>query len=98
MCALVRRIKEYLENWQVGSIWNLAFLVFSIQRLEFTIAANEIQGVNDVRALGQLLPLLISVGALMMMMGKAITANRRKGLCDPLRGNRSSPPPGHPGV
>lgn len=78
LVSIPRRIKNQIDGSQARIIWNIAFLLYSIQTLEFTILANDIQGVNDMLSLGQLLPLVISVGALLAMCGEAITKDRRK--------------------
>jgi len=67
-----------MKHSQARTIWNIAVLMFSIQRLELSILANEIRGVNDLLTLGQLLPLIISVGALVMMGMDVINDNRKK--------------------
>ncbi|KAF8432621.1 hypothetical protein BGX38DRAFT_244775 [Terfezia claveryi] len=76
--SVPRRIKNHIDGSQARIIWNITFLVYGIQTLEFTILANNIQGVNDLRSLGQLLALIISVGALLAMIAGEITKNRRR--------------------
>ena len=82
---LPRRLKNHIDGSQARIIWNIAFHVFSIQTIEFTILANNIQCVNDIRSLGQLLALVISVGALVAMTVDAITKHRSKLYGVPLR-------------
>lgn len=76
--SVPRRIKNHVDGSQSRVIWNITFLVYSIQTLEFTILANNVRGVNDLRSLGQLLAFGISVGALLAMSAGAITKSRRK--------------------
>ncbi|RPB19334.1 hypothetical protein L211DRAFT_842745 [Terfezia boudieri ATCC MYA-4762] len=83
--SVPRRIKKHIDGSQARIIWNTTFLVYSIQTLEFNVLANNIQGVNDLRSLGQLLALVISMGALLAMIAGAITKNRRSLYGAPLR-------------
>ena len=53
--------------------------------LEFTISGNDIQGVSNVRSLGQLLPLVVSVGTFMAMVADAVMKQRRVHYGFPLR-------------
>jgi len=86
-----RRIKNHIDGSQARVIWNVAFHIFSIQTIEFTILANNIQCVNDVRSLGQLLALVISIGALGAMAADAITQHRNKLYGVPLRDPKGAP-------
>ena len=83
--SIPRRLKSCIDGSQARVIWNVTFLIYSIQRLEFSILANEIQDVNDLQSLGQLLALVVSVGALVAMSVEAITKKRGGLYSVPLR-------------
>lgn len=66
-------------------------LLFSILRVEFTIAANQISGVDYLDTTGQLIPFVISLGAMLAMITDAMTRKRRKLYGFPLLAGKSSP-------
>jgi len=86
-----RLLRNYIDGSQARIIWNIANLLNSIQILEFTILANDIGEVNDLRSLGQLLALGISVGALVALITDAMTKERSKLYGFPLRDREDSP-------
>lgn len=83
--SVSRRLKNHIDGSKARILWNITFLAYSIQTLEFTILASNIKGVNDLQSLGQLLALVISVGALLAMCAGAVTKNRRGRYGCPLR-------------
>ena len=74
----IRRVRNRINGPQARVIWNTVVLLFSILRVEFTIAANQIKGVNNLDTTGQLIPFVISVGAMLAMITDGITRERKK--------------------
>ncbi|KUJ22440.1 uncharacterized protein LY89DRAFT_299130 [Mollisia scopiformis] len=59
------RSSERQLSWTIlGALLMLTSILWSIVALEWTIAKNDIQGVNDVSTTGQLIPLIIGIFSL----------------------------------
>ena len=86
----IHRIRNNIGD-QARIILNIAALIYSILRVEFTIVVNKIQGVNNLNTTGQLIPFVVSLGAMLAMIGEVMTRERRELYGFPLRAGKSSP-------
>ena len=89
--GVIQRVRNNIDGIQARIILNIAALIYSILRVEFTIVVNKIQGVNDLNTTGQLIPFVVSLGAMLAMIGEVITRERRELYGSPLRAGKSSP-------
>lgn len=89
--SALRRARNHIDGFQARIIWEIVVLIFCILRVEFTIAANQIQGVNELDTTGQLIPFVVSLGAMLALIAEAITRERRKVYGFPLLAGKISP-------
>ena len=87
----IHRVRNYIDGVQARIILNTVALICSILKAEFTIAVNEIQGVNNLNTTGQLIPFVVSLGAMLAMIGEVMTRERRELYGSLLRAGKSSP-------
>ena len=87
----IHRVRYNIDGVQARIILNTVALICSILKAEFTIAVNEIQGVNNLNTTGQLIPFVVSLGAMLAMIGEVMTRERRELYGFPLRAGKSSP-------
>jgi len=87
----LRRAKNRIDGFQARIIWNSVFLIFGVLKVELTIVANEVYDVNSLRSAGQLIAVVVSLGALAAMVTETVTRERRKLYGFPLRVREGSP-------
>jgi len=90
---VLQGIKYRIDGFQARIIWNAGSLIFSILKVEFSILINDIQGVNNLRSVGQLIAAIVSVGAFITMVAEVISKERTKLYGFPLRIPDLSPDP-----
>ena len=86
----IQRVRHNIDGVQARIILNIVALICSILGVEFTIVVNKIQGVNNLNTTGQLIPFVVSLGAMLAMIGEVMTRERRELYGSPLRAGKSS--------
>jgi len=70
--------RQAQPKWQIAvPVWNLVSLITSITLVELTIKLNDMKAVNALTSSGQLMALIVSIGAFMYVILEIVARQRR---------------------